>query len=303
MIAIRPLVVGELKLTHGFVYLFCFYKRNRTNVCAEILANPLTPAILTKCSVRCRATPLLLRSPAATRPKASWEPAEEELPFIIVVVEHGDDVPDGHPSGAATRLHLSCWQNSKYKLRRPRVQVWTRWNPCKPLEEFPPDGSLPCAVQLQCDDDLGQKTSYELAEVLAGICHIGGGHVRVHRCVTEAFSGSSRQVVSIDRGCPVQLWSPAMQEVPKVTGTAAQRMERFAGRDIVLQQLFCAAQLGIGRGGPARDGRAPGVGWAGAGGAGDGEGADEEEAGDEGGPFVRDRGGGKLGEREGEDNT
>ena len=107
------------------------------------------------------------------RPSKTWEPSSVDLPLFVFVcsVVEGDE----------RYLSPACfYQCTRFKLAKPKVQVWTEWQPSgdvlfKSLEDI--IEALPFTlhlVRVQCldiidpiDAGLSQQTSYSLAVALA----------------------------------------------------------------------------------------------------------------------------------------
>ena len=183
---------------------------------------------------------------------------------MILIIVHGCD--GVQRAEKAAHLHMTWWQNSRYKLAQPRVQVWTSWVPFKHLEDFQSveEIELPIVVQLSqpgpcerfpIDGGVHSKTSYGLAQDLASCQFAAHGSCWAYKCQTRACGRNQREVFAIDHlsaGSRIQLFSPGLAFCRGMRGGASGRMSGFADRDAVLQQMFAAAaSLGGGAGSSA----------------------------------------------------
>ena len=92
------------------------------------------------------------------------------------------------------------------------------------------------------DGGLNFETSYELSKVLAHASRDSDCLVLAYRCKTIPVSYNERDVVQIDRVTPLTLLSAGILAAPpNLSSAQARRMHEFAGRDVVLQQLFAFA--------------------------------------------------------------
>ena len=145
----------------------------------------------------------------------------------------------------------TSWQNCRYKLASPRVQAWCAWDPLVRIASMPLDDDLPFRLHLRCeqrgpapmlDGGLHFETSYELSKVLAHASRDSDCLVLAYRCKTIPVSYNERDVVQIDRVTPLTLLSAGILAAPpNLSSAQARRMHEFAGRDVVLQQLFAFA--------------------------------------------------------------
>ena len=178
---------------------------------------------------------------------------------MILIIVHGcEGIQRAEP---AAHLHMTWWQNTRYKLAQPRVQVWTSWVPCLHLDDFHSIEAieLPILVQLSqpgpcerfpIDGGLDSKTSYGLAQDLASCQFAANGSCWAYKCQTRAIGRNQREVFAIDHlsaESPIPLFSPGLLFCRGMRGGASGRMSGFADRDAVLQQMFAvAASLGGG---------------------------------------------------------